>query len=278
MLQLSELNIYPIKSTRGAAVGSVDLTPRGLLGDRRWMLVDESGNFLTQRQYSVLSLIDVEFTETHLLVRVVDVERLAEYSYASLSALAELNVTINSAGELQRVHIWADKVDAFDCGAEAAQWFSDLLGQSVRLVYQADQHLRAVDPVYGKENDVVSFADGFPLLLISEASLQCLNEKLKNKVLMNRFRPNIVISGCEPHAEDTWKKLRINNIVMDVVKPCSRCVIPSIDPTTGQKDSEILRVLTQYRRGEDGKIYFGQNLIHQSSGCLTVGDLVEVLE
>jgi len=124
----------------------------------------------------------------------------------------------------------------------------------------------------------VSFADGFPLLLISQASLDDLNARLSSPVPMNRFRPNLVVSGCEAFAEDSWRRIRVGEIEFDVAKPCSRCVMPSIDQASGRKDSEILRVLAGYRRGEDRQTYFGQNLLYRGSGEIALGAIVEVLE
>lgn len=270
-MQLSEINIYPLKSGRGISLSSSELTRRGLLSDRRWMLVDESNKFVTQRQYSKMCLISASPSMDKI-----------SFSYdgewAHVDNIEEnLDVVISSKSELRRVQVWQDAVEAFDCGDEAADWFSKILNTSVRLVFQSDSHLRTVDQAFGKTGDLVSFADGFPILLISQASLDVLNERLGSQFLMNRFRPNLVVSGCEAHAEDNWKRIRINSVEFEVVKPCSRCVIPSIEPNTGVKNSDILLELAKYRKGEDGKIYFGQNLIHQSLGTLALGDKVEVI-
>ena len=163
-----------------------------------------------------------------------------------------------------------------DAGEEVAQWFSEHLGQSCRLVYQGGDGRRGVDRQFSPAGTQVSLADGFPLLLISQASLDDLNRRLDRPVGMDRFRPNLVVSGCEPHAEDQWRQIRIGEMCFDLVKPCARCVIPSIDQDTAQRDSPINRVLASYRR-RDGQIFFGQNLLHQQQGALELGMPVEVL-
>ena len=158
----------------------------------------------------------------------------------------------------------------------AAAWLSDRLGSACRLFYMPEDSVRLVDGLYAHNGETVSFADGFPILLISRASLDDLNGRLPSPVPMNRFRPNLVISGCAPFAEDDWKRIRIGDMVFDVAKPCSRCAIPSIVQETGERDPHINRALASYRRF-DGKIYFGQNLLYQQPGRLQSGDQVEVL-
>jgi uncharacterized protein YcbX len=151
------------------------------------------------------------------------------------------------------------------------------LGLPCRLVYMPDSCQRLVDGHFARDGETVSFADGFPLLLISQASLDDLNRKLDNPVPMNRFRPNLVVNGCDPFAEDGWRRIRIGDVEFDVAKPCSRCVIPSIDQATAQRDGQINRVLAGFRRF-NGQVLFGQNLLYQRAGTLTLGDSVEVLD
>jgi len=151
------------------------------------------------------------------------------------------------------------------------------LGQPCRLVYMPDTCRRLVDGLYAREGETVSFADGFPLLLISQASLDDLNSRLDNPVPMNRFRPNLVVSGCDSFAEDGWRRIRIGDVEFDVAKPCSRCLIPSIDQATAHRDGQINRMLASYRR-VNGQVMFGQNLLYQRAGTLSLGDSVEVLD
>jgi uncharacterized protein YcbX len=179
--------------------------------------------------------------------------------------------------EQQRVQVWGDNCLAQSAGAKAAAWLSQFLGLDCRLFFMPESTRREVDPTYAAPTDQVGFADGFPFLLISEASLADLNQRLEQPLPMARFRPNLVVSGCEPYAEDSWKRIRIGELTFRVAKPCSRCVIPTINPETAEKSVEPLRTLNSYRR-EGNKVYFGQNLLHDGIGELKAGMLVEVLE
>ena len=156
------------------------------------------------------------------------------------------------------------------------QWFSERLKRSCRLVYMADVTRRLVDKAYAKQNETVSFADGFPLLLTTDASLQSFNQHLSRPIDMVRFRPNVVISGSLPWEEDQWQAIRIGNLEFDISKPCSRCVIPTINSSTMQKESEVFQVLRDYRE-KNGEVFFGQNLLPRGIGKISVGDEVELL-
>jgi hypothetical protein len=173
--------------------------------------------------------------------------------------------------------VWGDSVRAEAAGPEADDWLSRSLGVPCRLVCFARDAVRSVDPAFSRATDQVGFADGFPFLLISQASLDDLNRRLAQPVAMLRFRPNLVVAGGEAFAEDGWRRIRIGGLAFRVAKPCSRCIIPTIDPLTGQRGVEPLRTLNSYRkRGK--QVYFGQNLVHESPGRLAVGMPVEVLE
>jgi uncharacterized protein YcbX len=174
------------------------------------------------------------------------------------------------------VKVWRDECPAYYCGEKAANWFSLFLNISARLVFMPSESRRLVDPHYSDGRQIVSFADGFPFLLISEASLGDLNRRLKKPLEMERFRPNLVVKGCQPYEEDSWKSIRIGDISFQVSKPCSRCVITTIDPSDGTTDKEPLRTLATYRATQ-GKVLFGQNLIHESEGTVEVGMEVEVV-
>jgi hypothetical protein len=175
------------------------------------------------------------------------------------------------------VTVWDDKCQAFDAGEDAAAWLSRYLLTQCRLVYFPDNEFRQVDLNYANKGEKTAFSDGFPLLLISQASLDDLNSRLVLHVAMNRFRPNIVVNGCLPFAEDLWKIIRIGNVTYRLVKPCSRCVIPSINIETAEREEEPIKTLAHYRK-RDNKIFFGQNVIADVTGDIKVGMKVEVIE
>jgi uncharacterized protein YcbX len=172
--------------------------------------------------------------------------------------------------------VWDDLVEVSTFGDDVERWFSEFLGARCKLVHLPERSLRPVDPAYGAPGDQVGLADGFPFLLISEASLADLNARLEQPVPMNRFRPNLTVSGCEPFAEDDWKLVRIGQITFRVVKPCSRCSITTVDQRTAAKSKEPLRTLAQFRR-VGTKVLFGQNLIHEETGIMRFNDPVEVI-
>ncbi|WP_409992711.1 MOSC domain-containing protein [Plasticicumulans sp.] len=260
---LSALYRYPVKSCRGARLDAAMLDRYGIAGDRHWMLVEAaSGRFVTQRQHARMALIDTQWHGDTL----------------GLSVAGAGGVEVTSGiGEPRTVEVWGEVVQALDAGDEAAAWLSEYLGLAVRLVECGPAHRRPVDPAYDRIGAETGFSDGFPLLLISEASLADLNSRMERPVEMIRFRPNLVVSGCAPFAEDGWKRLRIGGIELHVVKPCSRCPIPTIDPATAARGREPMATLLKYRR-EGQKTYFGQNLIHAGPGELQAGMRVEVLE
>lgn len=265
---VSELNIYPIKSLKGVSLIEAQVEEQGFTHDRRWMLVDEGGKFLTQREFPVMAKIGVEVDRDVLTVS-IDGSRLS----------VPFGPAAN--GGPKRVRVWASLVKAEFYSEEVDDWFSQLLGSRCRLAAMTDVSKRLVNPYYSvhKFRDTVSFADGYPFLLIGESSLEDLNSKLEHKVPMNRFRPNIVVRGSEAFAEDKWKRIRIGSTVFHVVKPCGRCVMTTIDQTKGEKTGvEPLKTLASYRTKRN-KVMFGQNLIADTSGGIViVGDDVEVLE
>ena len=263
-LHISALYHYPVKSCRGIALDSARLTPYGLERDRHWMVVDVKGRFLTQRRFPQMALIEAVPSGDELTLRAPGMPPLA------VAAAVE-----NPLG----IRIWGFEGEARDAGDVAAHWLSKFLRFDCRLAAGSPALKRSVDPDYDRFGSEVLFADGFPFLLISEASLASLNARLATSVPMNRFRPNIVVSGCEPHAEDDWRILRVGEgLVFHVVKPCSRCTVPTVDQATGERGAEPTVTLSGYRKADDSKIYFGQNLIHETkTGVLRVGDVVTVL-
>ena len=174
------------------------------------------------------------------------------------------------------VTIWNDQCSAIDCGDEAAKWISQFLDTPSRIVFFPDTEVRQVDPDYANLGDKTAFSDGFPLLLISQASLDDLNSRLQQPVTMTQFRPNIVISGCEAFAEDKWKKIKIGDIEYRIVKPCSRCIIPSINIETAKPAAEPLKTLASYRK-QGNKVYFGQNIIAENEGSIEIGMPVTII-
>jgi uncharacterized protein YcbX len=261
---LAGLIYYPIKSCRGFEVEAGLLERMGLQHDRRMMLVTPEGHFLTQRECPRLALVTPELKADTLTLRAPGFDGLC--------------LPVRSTGTPWGVDIWRSQgVHSIDQGEEAAGWFSELLGRPARLVHFADGYRRLVSRDYAvNPDDHTGFADGYPVLLISEASLADLNARLEEPVPMNRFRPNLVVAGCEPFAEDGWRRIRIGDVELAVVKPCARCVITTIDKETLARSKEPLKTLAGYRRHPRGAI-FGQNAIPLNEGQLEVGMGVEIL-
>ena len=262
-LTLEALYRYPVKSLGGESFASLDVLARGLAYDRHWMLVDEQGEFLSQRQLPRMSLVSARVDTAGTL-------------YLNAPDMPELVLTA-CVGVSLDAKVWSDPVRAETVAAEADDWLGRFLGVPCRLVCFPEGAVRRVDPAFSRATDQVGFADGFPFLLISRASLDDLNRRLAQPIPMLRFRPNLVVEGCEPFAEDRWRRIRIGALEFRVAKPCSRCIIPAVDYSTGQVGAEPLRTLKTYRK-RGNKIYFGQNLIHEAAGRLAVGMPVEVLE
>lgn len=271
-ISLSSIYIYPIKSAAGIAVDLAAMTPRGLQYDRRWMIVSPDGKFMTQRQFPQMALLHVQVHQNRLLLSAPQLS----------SSTGELCLPLHSASppqtsDIWTVEVWGDRCTAWSMGEEAALWLSEVLKVPCHLVYMPDESDRPTDHGAFGENHQVSFADAYPYLLISEASLADLNQRLDSSLPMNRFRPNLVVRGCDAFAEDTWKEIRIGEQLFQVAKACSRCTITTVDQATGERFAEPLKTLATYRHW-DGKIWFGQNLIHQDLGTLAVGDSVVPLD
>ena len=259
---ISELAIYPVKSMRQVPLEKAAIDMGGLKNDRRWMVVDADGRMITQRQQSRLSLIQPELIDGGIVLHV--------------SGQSDLKVSVPTGNTLI-VSIWSDNCSVCDAGDEAAQWLCQFLGVVCRLVYFPDGEVRVVDQSYAQQGDHTAFSDGFPVLLISQASLDDLNGRMKDPVPMARFRPNIVVSGCDAFAEDDWQQLQIGELNLRIVKPCCRCVIPSIDIETGERSQnhEPTKTLSTYRR-RDNKILFGQNVVIDGEGELETGMTVNI--
>ena len=264
MITLSNLIYYPIKACKGVEVDSAYVERMGLQHDRRMMVATDQGEFLTQREHPRLAWVAPRLSDGTLT--------LSAPNYDSIQ------LPVQSTGFPWPVNIWKSKgVQAIDQGEEAADWFSDWLGASVRLVHFADGYNRRLNESYAvSPDDHTGFADGYPILLASEESLCDLNSHLETPVPMNRFRPNVVVKGCEPFAEDTWKRIRIGEVELAVVKPCARCVVTTIDKETLERSKEPLKTLGKYRKHALGAI-FGQNVIPLNEGRLRLGMNVEIL-
>ena len=254
---------YPIKSCRGTSLDEATVGPSGIVGDRQWMVVDADGNFLSQRELARMALIVPRLSSDALEVEAPN--------------MGPLRIAIGADGDRRDVTIWDDRCSATDQGDDAAQWFSEFLDTPSRLVRMPDDELRPVDPTYAGPNDRVGFADGFSLLLTSNASLDDLNRRLEAPLPMNRFRPNIVVDGVVPFEEDTWHYIRVDGITFTVAKPCARCAITTTDQKTAARAKEPLRTLATFRNVPGRGVMFGQNLIHDRGGVLHVGSIVEIV-
>ena len=266
-MHLSEINIYPVKSLKGIRLREATIEARGLSFDRRWMLVDKANRFLTQREFPVMARVEIKLN-VDKFTAAVDNERI-QVPFEP------------GSGEFHTTQIWKSNVEGEFYPRKIDEWFSKALDTDCRLVRMPESTRRSVNPDYAvrRDRDIVSFADGYPFMLLGQASLEDLNSRLPEPLPMNRFRPNFVVEGSEAFAEDNWKKIRIGETDFHVVKPCERCVIPTIDQTTGEKTGkEPTKTLSTYRL-KNGNVLFGQNLIaEQAGGTVRVGDPVEVLE
>lgn len=274
-IHVTGLYTYPIKSCGRLEHQRIALGERGFVNDRRWMVVSaaegEYGEFLTQRELPQLAIVQPFLTD--------DALQIAAPERGTVSVPLE----IPSDTPVVRVPIWKDTAEAHDEGDEVAQFLSNFLNYPVRLVRMTDAHYRRVDPQYSAQTAQVGFADGYPILLTNESSLDELNVRIqlrgKTPVPMNRFRPNIVIKGVTPFDEDTWAAFEINGILFEGVKLCARCAIPTIDQAQGVVPDvqEPSATLATFRKRDRG-VMFGQNVVHRGLGEVAVGDVVELVE
>lgn len=271
-MRLSSIHVYPVKGLRGYDVPEAVVEPWGLRGDRRFMLVDGDGRFLTQREYPRLTQAFAGYRADGAL----------RVTSTAAVGLPELVVPLPTDGELIQVTVWRSTLAAMLAGDEADGWFTKLLGAATRLVYLDDPTRRPVNPDHGLATDRVSFADGYPLLATTDGSLDQLNDWLlesgdvDDPLPMNRFRPSIVVGGVEPWAEDGWRSLTVGGVPFRVASMCGRCVVTTTDQDTGERERQPLRVLGQRRRF-GSKLVFGQNLIPDLPGGtarIAVGDPV----
>lgn len=270
--RVTRLVVYPVKGCAGQPGEAVEVGPRGLAWDRRWMLVDEAGGFLSQRQAPIMATI-----------RAIVVGDELRLSHAGGSAAGGVVVPVAPppAAPRVRVRIWRSEVEAV-CLPEAGRWLSDILGRRCELVFMPEETRRPVDPRFAGAEDIVGFADGYPVLLVGEASLADLNARLGEgaAVPMERFRPNVVVSTAEPFVEDGWGELEIGGARLAGAKACERCAVPTVDQQSGERcGPEPIRRLATYRRlgaGGGGGVFFGQNLLVRRAGRIAVGEPVTV--
>ena len=261
VIRVASLHIYPIKSLGGVAVSSSEVEPRGLRHDRRWMLVDEEGVFLSQRTIERMALFRTRFTPTGLQVAGPDG--------------AVIDVPLSPEGEELEVRVWNSTVLARRVSDETDAWFSAQMEQSARLVYMPNETIRPTHPDFTSPGDHVGFADAFPVLVAGTASLEDLNSRLDALIPMNRFRPNIVVEGAAPYAEDEWAGFALNSVRYRRAKRCGRCRVTTTDQETAVVGVEPLRTLATYRK-EGNNVVFGTYYVPESVGSVGVGQELEL--
>lgn len=290
MPYISSLHVYPVKSCAGHELKRAELDARGIRDDRSWIVVGDgpsgqpgpsgsSGSSgppgplgtqsplspLTQREAPALALVQPALSPGGLAL--------------SAPGMEDLKIPRIEEGPTRNVDVWGDLCDGIDQGDDAADWFSTYLETSCRLLRFSPDFVRPVDPDYARlASDQVGFADGFPLLVISEASLADLNARLETPLRMNRFRPNVVVADCPPYAEDTWKRVRAGDVEIDLVKPCGRCATTLVEQESGTTGKEPLRTLSAYRKFDRPAPSFGHNAVHRSSGVLEAGMAIQILD
>jgi uncharacterized protein YcbX len=262
-MKISDIIHYPVKSLSANHLKSSEVHERGLKDDRRFMLIDKSNTFVSQRKFPMLSQIDVGISENHLVLKNRRNNQVIQHALEF-----ELKKT--------EVNIWRSICTSHQfLKKDLDQWISDQIGEELRFVYMDESDHRPINQKYAQGEEIVSFADGYPILIANKASLDDLNSKLSTPISMGHFRPNIVIDHDLAWAEDDWKRIRIGKVQLRIPKPCARCIVINIDPETGEKGSEVLQTLGKFRL-QDGKILFGLNAIVEKTGKIKVGDKVEV--
>jgi uncharacterized protein YcbX len=261
-MKLTEIWIYPVKSLGGIKVNKARVMEKGLEYDRRYMLVDEDNQFITQRVYPQLALFKLSKDGD-------------EFKVTYRSDAINIPVQPLLSKEQSTVTIWDDTVQAVELGNVYNQWFSERVGINCKLIFFPEENKRPVDRNFANNNEQVGFADGYPFLIIGQGSLDDLNTKLKMPVPMNRFRPNFVFSDGEPFAEDGWKDFIIGENKFIGLKLCARCVLTTVNQDTGEKGIEPLATLSKFRK-VGSKVNFGQNLVAVNHNEVCVGDEIKV--
>lgn len=279
MMEITKLNIYPVKSLQGIGLGEARVTKRGFEHDRRWMITGPEGKFFTQRELPKMATISIALEPDGLRFSAPGIEDLTVPSRPD-------------NGESGQVQVWSSVCAAEFYDETVSGWFSEVMGTKCRLVYMPEETKRGINPIFNTGEDIVSFADGYPFMALGETSLADLNARLEEQLPMNRFRPNLVIGGAAAYAEDSWKRVRIGGTIFRATKPCARCAITTVDQARGVfAGKEPLRTLAGYRQAKQvmpeayaamgmggNDVLFGQNLVPENvGGWVRVGDSVEVL-
>jgi uncharacterized protein YcbX len=254
--KVSQIWTYPVKSLGGIPMQRAQVLAKGLASDRRWMLIDGDNKFMTQRVNHRMALFKTSWADDALRI-----------TYQGDS----IDIPRTSSGSEEKAVIWDDTVSIVEVDTSISKWFTARLGAPCRLVSFPEENERKVDPKYNLGNSQVSLADGYPVLVIGQGTLDDLNSRLENPVPMNRFRPNVVFTGGEPFVEDTWTRFRIGENRFAAVKPCGRCALPTVDQDTGVMGKEPLATLNKYRK-RDNKVLFGMNLIPLDHKTISLGD------
>ena len=261
-MKVRELYIYPIKGMQGTSVQSATVMERGFEHDRRFMLIDETDTFISQRTHPILVLFKPIIENKTLKVHYKE---------------KQIEVSLNaSLGNTIVTNLFEHKVPSTEVDLHVNAWFSEIIGQKVRLVKMEDQNIRKKELIKGPKSVEVSFADGYPYLIVGTESLERLNQELDQSVAINRFRANIIVETSVPHIEDSWEDVKIGDTQLFVVKPCARCQVITIDQSTGHKSNATLKALSTYRKSEN-KIFFGANAVQIQEGIIKVGDEVQPL-
>jgi len=266
-IRLSQLFVYPVKALGGVARDRAEVQFAGLAHDRRWVVVDPAGRFISQRTHPALARITTRVTQNGLTLMAAGQQ--------------PLDLMAPDGTRRRRVSIWHDEVQAAAADPSADDWLSTFLGEQCHLAWMDEQCRRPISSAAGRDGEQVSFADGYPCLLVSEASLTDLNHRLARPVPMNRFRPNLVVAGCDSFAEDRWTHLTIGDVHFRAAGPCTRCAVTTVDQATGRTDAsesvpgEPLRTLATFRKSAKG-VDFGVNLVVERPGRIQVGEIVQV--
>ncbi|HEY0866837.1 MAG TPA: MOSC N-terminal beta barrel domain-containing protein [Fimbriimonas sp.] len=254
---IQSLHAYPVKSLRGVDLSTADVEAQGFRHDRRWMLVDENGQFMSQRSLARMATVG-----TRMVGDGIEVFQEGRES---------LRIPPTPQDETVRISVWSFEAKARAVGQEADAWFSDALGQACRLVALPLSRRRTIHPHYGPGE--IAFADAMPILVASQASLDLLNSKLDLPVPMNRFRANLILAGTPAHAEDEWERIQIGGVTLRRTKKCGRCLVTTTDQRTGERGTEPLRTLAEYRQ-EGNTVYFGCYYVPETLGTVKVGEEV----
>lgn len=259
MLRVKEIYIYPIKGLKGIRKKTVQVLKEGFQNDRRWMLIDASNSFISQRSHSELALF-----ETY-----IDGDTISVYYKTDHISFFTSEIMGNSMTS----HVWDSEAHFYEVAPDISKWFSKNLGSDVRLVKQ-DPHKNRIKRYSNREGETaVSLADGYPILILGTGSMELLNSKLSNEVSIDRFRANVIVETTVAHEEDKWGKINIGSSQIEIIKPCARCQVINIDQSTADSSKEVLKTLSTYRK-EENKVYFGANAAVNKEGEISEGEMV----